>query len=190
MSTLAVANKDFQDGIRSRALFVVVGPFTAFSVVLTYYFIEYGATASGRSEAIVIINSLIDSVSIFLPIVGTMLGLGIVFVAIAIAFSTATRSSTVATWGAVGLTILFAFLWDGFLLFVKTAFVADINNTPPDWFSLVKRLNPRNAFDVALGGTGPVLFYLEPWFGIVIFGGWLVVPLGLAYLRFERMDLT
>jgi ABC-2 type transport system permease protein len=266
MSTLAVAKKDFQDGIRSRALLVLVCLFTEFIAVLTYYFLEYGATASGRSEAAAVINSLVNPVSIFLPLVGTLLGykaivgeresgslrfllglphtrrdvvlgkligragtvaltiligglvagiiiaartgtvpsadyalftgkmvvLGIVFVAIAIAFSAATRSATVATWGAVGLTILFTFLWDGVLLFVKPFLVTDFNDAPPEWFALIKRLSPRNALDaVALGGTsGPVPFYLEPWFGVVIVGGWLVVPLGLACLRFQRGDLA
>ena len=32
-------------------------------------------------------------------------------------------------------------------------------------------------------------FYLEPWFGFVILAGWVVVSLGLGYLRFQRTDL-
>jgi ABC-type transport system involved in multi-copper enzyme maturation permease subunit len=31
---------------------------------------------------------------------------------------------------------------------------------------------------------------LDPWFGGVILGGWLVVPLGLAVFRFQRGDLV
>ncbi|UPM44820.1 ABC transporter permease [Halocatena salina] len=265
MSTLTIAKKDFRDGIRSRALFVVTGLFTMFTAVLTYFYIEYGATADGSSQATAVINSLSDPVSIFLPLLGTMLGykavvgeresgslkfllglpytrrdvvfgkllgcasivavtvlvgiiiagiiiavrvgtlpiaaytrftgtmivLGIVFVAVAIAFSAVTSSTTVATWGAVGLVILFTFLWDTVLLVVKGFVVTDIDRSPPEWFFLFKRLNPRNAFDAALGGaSGPTPFYLELWFGIVIFGVWLVVPLGLAYLRFQREDLA
>ena len=265
MSTLAVAKKDFQDGIRSRALLVVTGLFTTFIAVLTYFYIEYGATAGGSSQATAVINSLSNPVSIFLPLLGTVLGykaivgeresgslrfllglphtrqdvvvgkllgrasivavtvligtviaglilvarlgtlpigayarftgtmvvLGIVFVAIAIAFSAATRSATVATWGAVGLVILFAFLWDTVLLIVKGFVVTDIDRSPPEWLFFLKRLNPRNTFDAAVGGiSGPTPFYLELWFGIVIFGVWLVVPLGLAYLRFQRGDLA
>lgn len=266
MSTLAVAKKDFQDGIRSRALFVVMGLFTMFTAVLTYFYIEYGATAGGSSQATAVINSLRNSVSIFLPLLGTMLGykaivgeresgslkfllglphtrrdvvfgkflgrasivavtvlvgiaiagiilaarigtipitpyarftgtmimLGSVFVAVAIAFSAATRSPTVATWGAVGLVLLFAFLWDTVLLVVNSA-TFDVRGGGPNWFYLLKRLNPRHAFTggSALGtGSDPVPFYLDPWFGVVIMGFWLIVPLGLATLRFEREDLT
>ncbi|WP_227774041.1 ABC transporter permease [Haladaptatus pallidirubidus] len=32
-------------------------------------------------------------------------------------------------------------------------------------------------------------FYLEEWFMLVILGAWLVVPLTIGYLSFERADL-
>lgn len=271
MSTLTVAKKDFQDGIRSRSLLLVGGLFTEFMALLTYYIFELtrapSMRASGSAEAV----TLLTPVGILVPILGTMLGykaivgeresgslkfllglphtrrdivvgkligrsgvvgvtilvgfavagihfavlaasfslaayalvagkmvaLGIVFVAIAIAFSTAARSATVATWGAVGLAILFSFLWD-VVLFIVNISTFDVKGGGPDWFYLLKRLNPRHAFKAASalgrgsGGVarGPAPFYLDPWFGIVILGGWLIVPLGLAYLRFERGDLA
>lgn len=117
---------------------------------------------------------------------GKIVVLGVVFVAIAIAFSAALRSTTVATWGAIGLAVLFAFGWDSVILMIK-AFLFPPGSTPPNWFSLFTRLDPKYAF---MNVSGPAPFYLEPWFAIVILGGWIVVPLGLGYLRFERGDLV
>ncbi|RRJ31846.1 ABC transporter permease subunit [Halocatena pleomorpha] len=124
--------------------------------------------------------------------------IGITFVAIAIAFSTAMRTSMMAMWGAIGLTLLFVFLWDSVLVLVESVVERTPENSPvgpvselPDWYYLIKRLNPRHAFeDVTPYSVELDVFYLEPWFAVVILGVWLVVPLGLAYLRFERGDLA
>jgi ABC-2 type transport system permease protein len=274
MSTLAIAKKDFQDGIRSRALQFIVTLFTVFLALLLYYQLYMSSSArlgEFRSSA-VIVNWIVSQVSILVPILGTMLGykaivgeresgslrfllglphtrrdvmlgkligrssivvatvlvgftvvgiqfavvsdlfsftayalaaskmaiLGIVFVAIAIAFSTAMRSSMMAIWGAIGLAILFTFLWD-VVLNVVSGVIRPIPSSGsigaleplPDWFFLLERLNPRHAFkDATALGVDSAPFYLDPWFGGVILGGWLLVPLGLAYLRFRRRDLA
>lgn len=123
---------------------------------------------------------------------------GVTFVAIAIAFSTAMRTSMMAMWGSIGLTLLFVFLWDSVLVLAESFVERTPENSPvgpvselPDWYYLIKRLNPRHAFqDATAFGVEPGAFYLEPWFAVVILGGWLVVPLGLAYVRFKRSDLA
>jgi ABC-2 type transport system permease protein len=276
MSTLAVAKKDFQDGIRSRSLQFIVTLFTVFLALLLYYqlYMSPSILLGEFRKSAMIINWVVSQVNILIPILGTMLGykaivseresgslrfllglphtrrdvmlgkfigrsaivvvtvlvgftvvgiqfavvsdlfsfsvyalaagkmavLGIVFVAIAIAFSTAIRSSMMATWGAIGLAILFTFLWKAVLIVVKSFVRPPIPDTgygpmplPPDWFFLLKRLNPRYAFKDAseLGlGNNPAPFYLDPWFGGVILAGWLLVPLGIAYLRFQRSDIA
>ena len=94
-----------------------------------------------------------------------------------------------ATWGAVWLAFLFAFVWDSVLAVIKTFLYT--SETLPPWFYVIKRLDPKYAFlhlDASALETTP--FYLEAWFGLVILGGWLLVPLGLGYLRFERGDLA
>ncbi len=120
---------------------------------------------------------------------------GIMFVAIAVAFSAMLRSSMMAMWGATGLMLLFVFLWDSVLTLVKSFLESSENIThsgrvvQPDWFYLLKRLNPRHAFtDVT--PHDPSTFYLEPWFGGVILVVWLVGPLNLACLQFQRSDLA
>lgn len=133
----------------------------------------------------------------FLLAAGEITLFGIIFVAIAMAFSTAMRSSMTATIGALGLTILFSFLWDlvtGLIIqFVHPipATGSSITRTPPpNWTTLFGRLNPRKAFMEIGLVREPIPFYLDPWFGWVIVAFWLVVPLGLAYLRFRKSDLA
>ncbi|UPM44972.1 ABC transporter permease [Halocatena salina] len=141
------------------------------------------------------------SLTKFLFAAGEITLFGIMFVAIAMAFSTAMRSSMTASIGALGLTILFSFLWD-FLYGLFAQFVDPIQIDPetgwgspdpgPNWLFLLKRLNPRQAFyePSPYEISEPIPFYLDPWFGWVIVVAWLVVPLGLAYLRFRNSDLT
>jgi ABC-2 type transport system permease protein len=137
----------------------------------------------------------------------TTILLGLVFVSLAVALSSATTSTTRAAWGAFGFFALFQFLWSilGFiLLYIITG--SFIPKPPiPDWYLLFSRLNPQSAYQAAatavLPSTGSVTgalasgsssnlpFFLEGWFGFVILAVWLVVPLGLGYFRFQRSDL-
>ena len=132
--------------------------------------------------------------------------LGVTFVSIAIAFSSVTRSSAIATAGAITLVLLFLFLWDLFLLLVT--YVADQLSliTPaeglPNWYFFLSSLNPTTSYSSAVAAlldTGLGIedlsqisnppFYLQNWFGFVILAFWLIVPIGLAYIRFQRTDL-
>ncbi|MFC6964018.1 ABC transporter permease [Halocatena marina] len=141
------------------------------------------------------------SLPAFLFAAGEITLFGIIFVAIAMAFSTAMRSSMKASIGALGLTVLFSFIWD-FLYGLVHQFVDPIQIDPetgigspdpgPNWLFLLKRFNPRHAFyePSSYSVKEPIPFYLDPWFGWVIVAFWLAVPLGLAYRRFERSDLS
>lgn len=151
------------------------------------------------TEAVSLLNYLVFTVTTIL--------LGLVFVSLAVGLSSATASTIRAAWGAFGLFALFQFIWGilGFLLlFVTTG--SPIPQPPvPDWYLLFSRLNPQAAYQAAataaLPGTGSVTnvlasgsssdfpFFLEGWFGFVILAFWLVIPLGLGYLRFQSTDL-
>lgn len=281
MSTLTVAKKEFQDGIRSRVLAGLTVLFGVFMAGAAYYFTEIappeGVQGGAEPQTIAIINSLLIPTYILLPIIGTMLGyksisgeresgslkfllglpytrrdvvcgkllgrsgiitvsvlvgfaigglalyaltdafqladfavltgvsilLGVVFVSIAIAFSSAVRSSTIATAGAISLVLVFSFLWDTVVLLVgyvaqELSLIEAFQSSPPEWLLFFASLNPTAAYQKAVvflidSGARSVLadppFYLEDWFGLVTLAFWLVVPLGLAYLRFDRMDL-
>ncbi|MFC7192045.1 ABC transporter permease subunit [Halocatena marina] len=96
-----------------------------------------------------------------------------------------------ATWGAIVLAVVFAFVWETVLSIVQSLMLP-ANAAVPNWFHLLTRLNPKyfyiDANTLQLGNAAP--FYLEPWFGGVIVAGWLLVSLGLAYVLFERSDLA
>ena len=76
MSTLAVARKDFQDAIRSRTLLALLVLFALFAVGGVYLFsevIDLGS-AQGITPAIQLITSLLQPISIFVPLIGVMAG--------------------------------------------------------------------------------------------------------------------
>lgn len=173
---------------------VMVGKFLGRSAIVVVTMLV-GFTVVGIQTAL--LTNLFSLIGLVVA-VGKVTLFGVVYVAIAIAFSTAMRSSMTATIGAIGVTIVFSFLWD-IILTVLSTFIRPLPGpgagtvTPeplPDWFFLLKRLNPRHALkDATVFGVDAAPFYLDTWFGIVILGGWLFVPLGLAYLRFQWSDI-
>lgn len=139
--------------------------------------------------------------------------LGVVYLAFAIGLSASTGSGSVALWGSLGFFILFQFLWQfvaQLLAYVVNGFSNPQGfafglgyfppNAAPDWYRLVQTLSPGNAYRSAVGSflpqsAGPatqanaVPYFLEDWFGFVVLAIWVVVPLVLGYLRFEKTDL-
>lgn len=141
---------------------------------------------------------------------------GLVYLVFAIGMSAATGSTSVALWVSLGFFALFQFLW-GFvvnlLVWVVNGFSSPANFsilagyfslqgnvTPPDWYLLVQNLSPSSAYQSALGPfftdqlafgaqSAAAPYYLQGWFGFVILAIWLIVPLVLGYLRFNRSDL-
>lgn len=74
MSTLTVAKKDFQDGIRSRSLLVLIVVFAVFMTGAAYFFTELRPQPSGDPEMTAVLYSLFVPTVFLLPIVGTMVG--------------------------------------------------------------------------------------------------------------------
>ena len=131
---------------------------------------------------------------------------GFVFVAIALAFSSAVRSTTLALTGAIGLFVLFRFVWGIALQILWAAshgFDIDFGATMTDvpvWFRFLSAINPITAYDNAaraiIGSLPPSpLFvqssaiYAQDWFSFVVLAFWLLIPLTLGYLRFNSADL-
>ncbi|RRJ31458.1 ABC transporter permease subunit [Halocatena pleomorpha] len=165
---------------------VVIGKFLGRAAAVT---VTVGIAFAVLSVHYAVLVEASPSVIAYARFGGKILVLGVVFVAIAVAFSAAVRSTTVATWGAVWLAFLFAFVWDSVLAVIKTFLFT--SQTLPPWYYLVARFNPKFTLvhiDATALDTTP--FYLEAWFGGVILAGWLLVPLGVAYLRFQRGDLV
>lgn len=278
MSTVAIAKKDFKDGIRSWSLIALTVLFAVFIAGVVYYRAEINPITQGTPKMIALLGSMIAPTYYLLPIVGTMVGykaivgertsgslkfllglphtrqdvvfgkllgrsgivtvavligfavggivlyafttafvlgdfliftavtmlLGVTFVSIAIAFSSMTKSSSIAIGGAIALVLLFVFFWQVIIVLAKYAAeelsLIDPSAGSPDLILFLQRLNPTQAYTSAVralfslgNGTQSIAqnqpIYLENWFGFVILGFWLVVPIGLAYLRFQNADL-
>ena len=124
-----------------------------------------------------------------------------VFVAIAVGFSAAMKSSSRALYGACGLFVLFQFIWGLIPLLIQ--YVANGFSFPnltqtPDWAIFFTSLNPQAAYnraaaallpDIGFTSASGLPFYLQNWFAFIILGTWLIAPIGLGYYRFRKMDL-
>lgn len=135
------------------------------------------------------------------------LGLGAIFVSIALGISTATRSTTLASLGAFGAFLLFVFqLWrllpDGTLFLLNGfSFPAD----RPTWAVVFDQLSPFAGVRNAVAGVAPELadvmpvvarsvpddppLYMEPAFGVAVAAVWFAAPVTVGYLYFARSDL-
>ncbi|WP_158056342.1 ABC transporter permease subunit [Halorussus halophilus] len=152
----------------------------------------------------------------FLSVTALTALLGVAFVGIAVGISAATSTRSRAMALAIGVFFVFALLWDLVslgLTYLRTGSLPVPGATVPAWQLLVERLNPSAAFGqlvnsvleagsnaatgqaggqaggIAAQVSGPVPFYLQDWFMFVLLAAWVVVPVVLGHLRFQRTDL-
>jgi ABC-type transport system involved in multi-copper enzyme maturation permease subunit len=147
----------------------------------------------------------------FLGFLGLSVAYGLLFLAVSVAFSAMFRSTT-AVIGAIvatymGLRILAMFLQFGILFAVRGS-LAEASRPPfPEWYYLIGRANPLNAFFRLLTEILPIQGFLGDLFlttpvegtdtlltGAPVAGltmiGWLLVPLVLGYGVFRYRDLV
>ncbi|WP_336328276.1 ABC transporter permease subunit [Halovenus sp. HT40] len=181
----------------SRADFVY-GKFLGRTAVLSV------AVLFGYGTATIIALLTYSSFSLRIVVLYTLLTLlyGAVYVAVGIGVSVVTASRTRALAIATVLYGLFLLFWDVFLLLLQLATVGSEvpDNGLPDWIEFVGLLNPSTAFPYAARALVPEFaeitllpkpsaVYLQNWLGFVVLAAWLVGPLTIGYLRFERIDL-
>jgi ABC-2 type transport system permease protein len=142
-----------------------------------------------------------------LAVMGLTVGLGVVFVGIAVGISAATatrsRAMTLGIASYLGLALLWDLLPQGLHLAVEGG---PPGASAPAWFLLLEGLSPSGAYsalvmwvtstvDPALPGVadrlgGAVPFYLEWWSFVLLLALWALVPLAAGYWRFSRADLN
>lgn len=133
----------------------------------------------------------------FLGFVLLTIGLACVFTGLGIAISMTASSKQRATVAAFAVYFLFILVWSelqaGVVLLLQSAGVAD-----QDIVSAVNALfsvEPGTAYERLVAGfidpsqSLDGAWYLQEWFALVVFVGWLLVPIGLAYVRFAEVDL-
>ncbi|GKZ12789.1 ABC transporter permease [Haladaptatus sp. T7] len=130
------------------------------------------------------------------------LGYGGIYIAIGTCLSAVTKSRTVALSGAIFLYALFMLGWDAFLLLLQLVTIGPTvpESGLPDWIQFVGILNPSTSFMYATRAVIPQYyaitifpesnaFYLQDWVGFVVLALWVVVTLGIGYVRFEKADI-
>lgn len=146
----------------------------------------------------------------FLMVITVLFGLA--FVSIGVALSAMADSGSRAVIYAIG-TYLFLQVAMNFannfvyMIFNGTFFPPLIGTSgPPDaggWFFLIDRLDPGGAYKgIVLGllGTEPPSFapafpdgipvYLQPSVAVLILVLWIILPVGIGYLRFRDADIS
>jgi ABC-2 type transport system permease protein len=125
------------------------------------------------------------------------------YTSIMVSLSALTGSTARATTLAVGYFVVFELVWD--VVPLAVVYVIEGFSIPselPDWVFLVGQLSPSTAYataivallpdiaaDIGEGIGGGEAFYVTPEVGLVFLLVWLVVPLVIAYGRFDQADL-
>lgn len=143
---------------------------------------------------------------VFLGLVAVTLLFALAYVAVGIGISAGVSSGSSASVLLVAAFALFQVGWGGIFTIVRSVHYQE--STPPDWFAFLRSIGPGNAYNGALnaaltaaggnvdellrgGRAGPTSepFFLADWFGIVVLALWVVAPLAIGYVLFERADL-
>jgi ABC-2 type transport system permease protein len=127
---------------------------------------------------------------------------GAVYVAIPLGFSAGMKSRQWALSGAIGIYALLMLGWDALLYGLQLVIYGAQPPAGglPEWFNLIGLLNPSTAFMFAVRAVIPEYYsltfypqsdalYLQDSVGFVILLFWIIVPLVLGYLRFEKSDI-
>lgn len=166
--------------------------------------VVFVAILFGYCAAALIALLTYDSFALAVFVVYTLLSMlyVLVCVAIAVSFSASTRSLQRAIIGAGGIYLIVLILWDSIMavltiLFVETPSQPDSH---PAWLIALGYLNPSTAFAQATRAVIPpareitVFPLLEAsfwtdWYGFIVMGVWILVPLALGDFLFNRADI-
>lgn len=184
---------------------VVVGKFLGRSAVVSV------ALLVGFAVGLVATAVLADAFSPleYIAFVAVSLLFAFVFVSIAVGVSAFTSSTSRAAYGAFGLFIVFQFLWGLIaqsVVYVLNGFSfegLEEGDTLLDLFDFLVIIDPTTAYqqgtlwtirlidesEEAQQAAADAPFYLQDWFGFVVMIFWIVAPLAVGYLRFNRSDL-
>lgn len=126
----------------------------------------------------------------------------LVCVSIAVSFSAVAETMQWALFGAISAYLVILVVWDAIGSLLTVAFVGypiDVGELP-SWIAVFLYMNPSTAFAQATRAAIPVTreitsfaflktnFWVD-WYGFIVMGLWIVIPLALSYLIFRRADI-
>lgn len=167
------------------------------------------ATVIGFLVGAIVIGVLYDGFVIadYIGLLVFSIIMGLVYVSVAVGVSAAVSTRAKAVAGALGIYIVFDWLWWVVPMSIYWFFERELPGTTdlPTWYVLIERLGvweplgviANTLVDIAGVETVPVTdrlagdvpFYLETWFAWVFVAAWILVPLGIGYYRFSRTNL-
>ena len=173
---------------------MLVGKFLGRTGVLS------AAILVGFIPAVLILLVEVDDAGLgdILPILLVCILIGTMFVGIGVGFSALVDSETQATVGGVAIFFLL-YLWPFIIDEVFDLFGSSLPTFGERFWlvilfeDMLQALAPDGegmtaASAVVFTETDPAL-YMQNWFAFVILAGWVLVPLVIGYLRFNRSDL-
>jgi len=179
---------------------VVIGKFVGRTVVLAVPI----ALAFAAGFGVVAVAFDAYSIAGYVGFLGALLLVGIAYVAVAIAISASTASTTKAAAGVLAYYMVFKMLWGAIVLatnavrarFATGEWALQIGGFP-EWVSVMFMLSPHNAYQIVLRDLVlteyPPVWYHEPymtaWTGAVVLALWTVAPLTIGLWRFDAVDL-
>lgn len=137
---------------------------------------------------------------VVLPFVGFValtVGFGVLYTALGVAVSMAVSTKQRATVLAFGVYFLFVLVWDvleGAITFGLWQ-AGLIDDELPGVLEFVFAAEPGAIYERLIAGfidpsqSVSGAWYLSEWLALVLFAGWIVGPLALAFWRFSRGDL-
>lgn len=172
----------------------VIGQTTVVSVSILF---GYGAAA-------LIALLTYDSFPLAVFMVYTLLSIlyALVCISIAVSFSASTASLQRAIIGAGAVYLVILILWDSIMAILTLVFVENPSqlDTHPDWLIILGYMNPSTAFAQATRAVIPATreitvfplleasFWID-WYGFIVMGLWILIPLTVGYLLFNRADI-
>lgn len=178
---------------------MVLGKFVGRSAVVA---IPVLVSLVGASAVIVVLFDSFPVVDYLLFSLASVV-LGIAFLGVSLGLSMSTTVNRRVTAGAFGAYVVLGVLWQNIidvLLLVLWRFDSAGVSDPPEWAVLVQMASPMESFErvtaalfeipVATAYTGPnAPWVADTWVAVLLLVGWVVVPLGIGYLRIARVDL-
>lgn len=194
----------FMLGLPNTRLDVIVGKVLGRAAVVAV------PTVIGFLVGAVVIVSLYDGFVItdYVGLLAISILIGLVYLSAAVGVSAAVSTRTKAVAGALGVYVVFDWLWWIVPMGIYWLLEGELPGTTdlPTWYVLLERLGIWEPLRTVAGTlvdiagvetvptadrlAGEVPFYLETWFAWVFIAAWIVVPLGIGYYRFDRAILS
>ena len=163
---------------------IVVGKFLGLgSVICSTILVGFGI-----SGIIIAINVPSSDYMPYLSFIGVSILLGLAFLSVSMFFSTLFKKRSSAMGGAIFLWFFFSIIWQ--IILVGVLFAAMMSGgitestSIPGWFFPFLLANPLMVFSAAGFPDAPSIYWriLSPIL-------WIIIPLLLTFLRFEKRDI-